>query len=125
MDDVMPVRQRMEFDGTLYDEDMTKDDLLALLRSKFNNSQVKDWFSDKWQIYNECAILTPDGEQRPDRVMTDGTQTIVVDFKFGNPHPQYADQVRGYMSLLKQMGMPQVKGYLWFVSRDDIVEITA
>ena len=124
IDDVMPVLQRMEFDGTLYDEDMTKDDLLALLRSKFNNPQVKDWFSDKWQIYNECAILTPDGEQRPDRVMTDGTQTIVVDFKFGNPHPQYADQVRGYMSLLKQMGMPQVKGYLWFVSRDDIVEVT-
>jgi hypothetical protein len=68
--------------------------------------------------------LTPDGvERRPDRVMTDGKETIVVDFKFGREHTEYMDQVREYMLLLKQMNMPKVSGYLWFVYSNKIVEV--
>ena len=60
---------------------------------------------------------------RPDRVMTDGRQMIIVDFKFGNPKPDYNRQVREYITLVSQMGYKNVKGYLWFVYSNKIVEI--
>ena len=60
---------------------------------------------------------------RPDRVMTDGREMIVVDFKFGSPRPEYREQIRQYMALLGRMGYAQVKGYLWFVYSNKIEEV--
>ena len=62
-------------------------------------------------------------ERRPDRVMTDGDELVVVDFKFGKMHPEYFDQVRMYMYLLQKMGHKNVKGYLWFVKNNKIEEV--
>ena len=60
---------------------------------------------------------------RPDRVMTDGREIIVVDFKFGTPRPDYVNQVRGYMSILSDMGYPNVKGFFWYVYSNQIEEV--
>jgi ATP-dependent exoDNAse (exonuclease V) beta subunit len=122
-DDVEPVLTRMEFDGTLYDDGMTREGLVSELQKKFQNPQVKNWFSGGWTLYNECAIIDREGEQRPDRVMTDGKETIVVDFKFGKPHYDYHAQVERYKKLLEDMGMPGVKGYLWYVTLNKIEEV--
>ena len=121
LNDVEPVLRRMEFDGLLYDDTLSRDTLLTQLRAKFSDQRVREWFSDKWQVYNECTLLTKDGECRPDRVVTDGKETIVIDFKFGKPHSDHKSQVRDYMNLLEQMGMPCIKGYLWYVTFNDIV----
>jgi len=123
LDDVEPVLQRMEFDGTLYDDDMTHSTLIAELQKRFSNEQVREWFSDRWTLYNECSIITKEKEMRPDRVMTDGKETIVVDFKFGKPDAEHHEQVRAYMNLLKDMGMPDVKGFLWYVTRNEVSEV--
>ncbi len=124
LDDLEPALQRMEFDGTLYDDSLTKESLLDTLRQKFADPQVKDWFSAHWRVYNERSIILPkEGEQRPDRVITDGKETIVIDFKFGNPHPGYHEQVACYVRLLTQMGLPNVHGYLWYINRNEIVAI--
>lgn len=48
---------------------------------------------------------------------------IIVDFKFGNPKPEYNRQVREYITLVSQMGYKDVKGYLWFVYSNKIVEV--
>jgi len=87
---------------------------------------VSDWFSGRWQLYNECTILTTDPEthtvleRRPDRVMTDGNEMIVVDFKFGKAHPEYKQQVEEYKQLLSNMGYQNVSGYLWYVYSNKI-----
>ena len=95
-----------------------------MIRKRLSHPRVSQWFSPRWQLFNECTILTPDSqERRPDRVMTDGKETIVVDFKFGREHKEYHDQVHEYMDLLQQMGMPHVKGYLWFVYSNKIIEV--
>ena len=46
-----------------------------------------------------------------------------MDFKFGNPHRGYVEQVKRYMQLLREMGLPEVKGYLWFVGKGEVVKI--
>lgn len=127
--DIEPALNQLESNGILYNEDITQDRLIDMLRKRLDDKRVADWFSDKWQLFNECTMLSIDPdtnevrEHRPDRVMTDGKKMIVVDFKFGKPRPEYQNQVRGYMNLLRTMGYPNVKGYLWFVYSNVIEEV--
>lgn len=123
IDDVEKVLRQMEFDSTLYGEGMTHDILISTIKERFNNATVKDWFSDRWQLYNECSVITPEGELRPDRVMTDGEETIVVDYKFGKRENKHLTQVSTYMDLMRQMGMPNVKGFLWYVKENEVIEV--
>ena len=126
--DILPALQRLQQEGVLYDDEVTREKLTQMLQKRLQYSRVKDWFSDRWQLYNECSILSLDSdgnvvERRPDRVMTDGRETHVVDFKFGRPKEEYHEQVREYMQLLQQMGMPNVKGWLWYVYSNKVEEV--
>ncbi len=122
--DIEPALQRMEFDGTLYGEGITRDSLIDLLKEKFNNATIKDWFSERWRVFNECCIISPDGsEHRPDRVICNTEETIVIDFKFGKKTNRHKGQVKEYMNLLKQMGMKNIKGFLWYVSSSTIEKV--
>ena len=55
--------------------------------------------------------------------MTDGHETIVVDFKFGRERAEYHEQVRQYMQLLNQMGHHNVKGFLWLVYDNKVIDV--
>ena len=126
--DIDRVLLQLQHDGILYDADINQERLTALLRKRLEGETVKRWFSDHWQLYNECSILHVDEqgnvrEHRPDRVMTDGHETHVVDFKFGRPMADHHTQVRQYMQLLRQMGMPRVQGWLWYVYSNKIEEV--
>ena len=128
-DDIDNALLRMEYEGVTYDCGMTVDEIRKLLTQRLSSTQVAKWFSGRWKLFNECTILSYDEEKqatvshRPDRVMTDGKQMIIVDFKFGNPKPEYNRQVREYIALVSQMGYKNVKGYLWFVYSNKIVEV--
>ena len=117
--DIDRALQQLEFEGIVYDNQLTLDRITAMLRKRLEHPRVADWFSDRWTLFNECTILNVMNgnvvEHRPDRVMTDGHEWVVVDFKFGHPNPDYHNQVRTYMDLLRSMGHERVSGYLWYV----------
>ena len=125
--DIPEALQRLQFEGILYDEEMTAERITSMLRKRLSDPRVASWFSPRWTLFNECTILSVDNgevhEHRPDRVMTDGNEWIVVDFKFGHPDPEYHTQVRRYMDLLSSMGHQNIKGYLWYVYSNKIEEI--
>ncbi len=126
--DISSALLQLEQEGVLYDEDITAAKVTSLLRKRLEDPRVSNWFSDKWTLYNECKILFTDDdgklvERRPDRVMSDGERTIIVDFKFGHSRPEYQQQVREYMQLVHQMGHQHVEGYLWYVYSNKIEEV--
>lgn len=126
-DDIDGALKQLELDGVLYDENISKEKVREMIRKRLGSDKVNDWFSDRWEIFNECSIISMNKGKmevhRPDRVMKDENETIVVDFKFGKPRQEYHDQVKGYMDLLSGMGHPNVKGYLWYVYPNKIVEV--
>ena len=127
--DIPDILRQLEYDGVLYDEEVSAEKIKSMLEKRLMHPKVSDWFSDKWNLFNECSIIRTDEqgelvERRPDRVMTDGTRTIVVDFKFGAQREEYHQQVREYMQLLQQMGHTQVEGYLWYVYSNQIKEVS-
>ncbi len=98
------------------------------VRNALSNEDVKNWYSDKYRLFNECSILcsSADGKlqlKRPDRVMLFENNIQVVDFKFGKPSPSYHKQVLEYMQLLTDMGYAGVKGYLWYVDENEVVSV--
>lgn len=126
LSDIDKVLRQFEFDGVIYDDEISPEMLRNKLKEKFNNPIVSDWFSDKWTVFNECNIMRIEEgkikEERPDRVITDGSKAIVIDYKFGKRNEGYKNQVRRYMNLLHDMGYDNVIGYLWYVNEEDGVE---
>lgn len=128
-DDITSVLRQLELEGILYDEEQNAESLKKLLQKRLESPRIREWFSPKWQLFNECTILHVEPntnevvEHRPDRVMTDGKETIVVDFKFGNSRDEYRNQIMLYMRLLEDMGHKNVRGYLWFVYSNKIEEV--
>ncbi|MBE6257929.1 MAG: DNA helicase UvrD [Prevotella sp.] len=130
VNDIPDALRRLQFEGVLYDEEMTAGHITMMLKKRLENPRVADWFSPRWTLFNECTILSVENgevkERRPDRVMTDGQEWIVVDFKFGSPKPEYHDQVREYMDLIQKMesvSSDKIHGYLWYVYSNKIEEV--
>ena len=131
-DDIEDALKQLQFEGVLYDEQITPERISSMLKKRLQDPRVAEWFSPHWNLFNECTILTLENgevkERRPDRVMTDGEKWVVVDFKFGSPKPEYYDQVREYMELIRSLSTPHsprssIKGYLWFVYSNKIEEV--
>ena len=128
-DDVDSCLHDMEMEGLFDESVITPNKLKNMLHKRFSNPKVKEWFGGGWTLFNECSILSYDPhtnkltEHRPDRVMKRGDEVQIVDFKFGKPQPEHTDQVRRYISLTHSMGYTHVKGYLWYVYSDNIVEV--
>ncbi len=98
------------------------------VRKALANPRTSEWFQPHWTAFNERSILitNPDGTittLRPDRVITDGTQTIVIDYKTGKQSEDHIAQVGTYMSLLADMGHTNLHGYIWYIGRDEIIEV--
>ena len=129
IDDLDKAITQLENEGILETEDITIERIKNLLDKRMKNPTIIDWFSNRWNLYNECSILYIDPEtnelmtRRPDRVMTNENETIVVDFKFGSQKSEHFSQVKDYMALLNNMNHKHVKGYLWYVYSNNIIEV--
>lgn len=103
-----------------------REELRKLISSAWEgNEQMRSWFVDPWELKLETGILVNDREVRPDRVMIDRNtnNAIVLDYKFGQWNKHYITQVQQYMATLRNMGHPQVEGYLWFARENRLIEV--
>ncbi|MCQ2311119.1 MAG: UvrD-helicase domain-containing protein [Paludibacteraceae bacterium] len=89
----------------------------------FADTTMADFFSERWTVWSERAILPDDF--RPDRVMVDEQtkEAIVLDYKFGAMRGKYLDQVRQYMTLIREIGY-QVKGCIWVAQEKRLIWIS-
>jgi hypothetical protein len=103
------------------DADKLKGEISRLIGS----GNVAEWFDGSWKVIAEQDILTPAGTlKRPDRVMLKDGQVIVVDYKFGRQQiPGHRAQVRRYVEMLREMSYGAVKGFIWYVNLEELVEV--
>lgn len=128
MDDIEPQLNQMQYEGLLEDVGLTRDRLAAIIHRSMQKEVVKDWFSPRWTLHNECNISFLSDKQkievrRPDRVMKDAGGIVVVDYKFGEPQSGHKDQLRHYMNLLTEMGEHVKAGYIWYVLLEKIEKV--
>ena len=118
--------ERLIFEGVIRNDE--KEKVAREVATKaFSSPEIQDWYSGKWTLFNECAIIYKEKgvlqTRRPDRVMMKDDQVVVVDFKFGKENPKYNKQVKGYMQLLTKMGYKNITGYLWYVDEEKIEKV--
>jgi hypothetical protein len=111
------------------------EDFEERLRERIGREEVARWFDPAQSVIAERTILCSDkANRRPDRiVITPDGDVDVIDYKFGERHneAQYVRQVRRYIYLLQSIKSADgktpkfrnVKGYLWYVNSDTILEI--
>lgn len=115
-----------KMDGLIPD-DATLAVIRQLIDGAWENEQLRDWFSGRWELLREVTFLTANKEMRPDRVMIDkiNSKAIVLDYKFGQSHdPKYVFQVRDYMRIMSELGYRNVEGYLWFAQENKLQPVT-
>jgi len=100
------------------------DALFTNLSKMLISVRDRHWFDGSLKTYNELEIIEPGGNiSRPDRVLM-GAEAIIIDFKFGSKKSaSHQVQVERYMRLVKGMGLAYVKGYLWYLEENDVVEV--
>lgn len=125
-DDVQGTISRFIRDGVIKPSE--RHELERIIHRAFTLPYAADWFSGKYELFNECSILyrADDGtisHMRPDRVMRDQHHFIVVDFKFARPTDEHRKQVTRYIQQLHLMGHPDVEGYIWYVYENRIEKV--
>jgi len=84
----------------------------------------RSWFSGEWKVLNERDILRGvEKRHRPDRVMIKADELVVIDYKTGAKSESHQVQVQGYLKDFVRMGYANPKGYLWYLSENELVEI--
>ena len=108
------------------------DVVIKRLQKGFSNPKIAQWFSADNQVFNECSITSINKETgepytlRPDRVIINGNQITVIDFKFGRPDTEHHTQVNTYKELMRTMYPDkQVEGYLWYIYSGKTEEVKA
>ena len=93
----------------------------TIISNLWKDEQVKSWFNGIGEVKTEVIVLPKDGEtKRMDRVVLDGNEATVIDFKSGKPKAADSNQLKAYISLLAEMGY-EVKGYLLYLSSGEVV----
>lgn len=125
-DDVQPAIERLLFEGIIPDKE-TEKNIRKTAEKALSHPMVQEWYSGSYRLFNECAIIYKEDDslevRRPDRVMMNDDEVVVVDFKFGKKNKKYNEQVQGYISLLAQMGYQNICGYLWYVYDGELEKI--
>lgn len=111
-------------------EKMIQEQDLEILRQKLvsivEHPAGKNWFSGNYTVLNETEILTPLHVYRPDRIMVNGRNAIVIDFKSGVlKKKSHQVQVSEYIQVLRETGFTRVEGYLWYLATNEIEIVSA
>ena len=121
--DISQAIDKLIFDGKISPNE--KPEIKQKIEETFKNEQIKNWFSDDWQIKTEAEIILTNGKTaRPDRVISNKDKTIVIDYKFGEQEEEkHHKQVKSYMEILKKMENKAIEGYLWYVDLGIILQV--
>jgi len=103
--------QSFYFEGRL--NEVEKQLVESQLEKLFTDTLFASWFGKSGILLAEQGILLPGGKQkRPDRIILNDGEAMIVDFKTGEAQSRYANQVREYMELVTELSQKPTKGYL-------------
>ena len=126
LNDIPKAMNELRQEGVMKDKAFA-DEMEQTIEQLMSNRQVRSWFDPSWKVLNECSIVAVENgiavSKRPDRVIFNDTETIVIDYKTGRKSDDYKWQVRQYMNMLRKMEMKNVHGFLWYLKDNEIEEV--
>ncbi len=100
------------------------EEILKKFRKSMNHPEIKRWFDGNYRILNERNLLLPGKILRPDRIMINGNNALVVDYKWGEiQQKKYHRQVAQYAEALKKCGFEKVEGFIWYINLEVVEKV--
>jgi len=94
-----------------------------LLEMTLQNSEVKTYFTEGLKVKNEEEILLKDGAVlRPDRLVFDGNELSIIDYKTGEANATHQMQILNYKVHIEQMGYTVKECVLIYIN-EELVEL--
>ena len=111
------------FDGLM--DEKEKEDLKKLVVDLIHEPSVKPFFDTTWKIMREQEIIAPGVQiSRPDRILTEGKNAILIDFKTGVAKESHHEQLNNYGETLSKMGYQNIRKYLIYLKeKPEVVEV--
>jgi ATP-dependent exoDNAse (exonuclease V) beta subunit len=98
--------------------------LLNRVTETIDHKELSIYFNEKVQLKPEAGILTPGGDIfRPDRVIFNESETVIMEFKTGLPDPKHKNQLDNYGHLLELMGYSNIRKLLVYIDETVNVEV--
>ena len=94
-------------------------EMVALLSQEI----ISQYYLPPYKVINERPLLNARSIKVPDRVVTDGNNAIVLDYKTGKKRADDIKQLKDYAIELKRFGFETVKGFLVYTADRSIEEI--
>lgn len=86
-------------------QEVEKQEIIALLTTLLSMEYFGKYYVEPHRVLNEQPILMPDGTKFiPDRLLFDGKNVTVIDYKTGTQIPNHKMQVESYAETLTTMG---------------------
>lgn len=121
-EDIDKAINKFYYQGKIYLHE--KEALKTEIMNYLENPLVSDWFCGKYKVYNEREILTVNEKiRRPDRIMENNKQIIIVDYKFGDvTDERYIKQISNYVKSLSEIEKnKEIKAYIWYVKLNKVI----
>ncbi len=121
-DEIPETLKKILYEGLITEEEQQP--LLEQLTDLLTDMRIADWFSKKWTVRTEVPIVVPGVGQdsRIDRLMINGNKAVVVDFKTGDHNKTDLQQVKDYVTILRQMNFTEVEGYVLYLNDREVVD---
>ena len=96
-----------------------------MLTEVVDHPLLKSFFSAAYTVWNERDILIPDSENiRPDRLMENEHELILIDYKTGKPKKEDRQQIEHYKQVVSQVFTgKEIKTYLVYIQEGKKVAI--
>jgi CRISPR/Cas system-associated exonuclease Cas4 (RecB family) len=97
--------------------------LIKLLEDAFSNHLLLDLFESGKHLNERTLIFDSKTRLRPDKLIVSDGKTVVIDFKTGEKSVKHEKQVQGYMTVLREIGMANIQGYLYYTGGLGLVAV--
>lgn len=95
------------------------------LKAVFDDTNYNSLFTDALDYMNEQSIIIDEeNSRRPDKVILKKSSTLIIDYKTGIQKPIDLKQMQEYIYLFKEMGYPNVNGYLYYTGKNELIAIS-
>jgi len=123
-EDIEPAIEKIVADGIIVEEETPV--IQKLISDFINHPDVKIYFQKGLNVKSESEILLPDGHTlRPDRLIFEKDNVIVIDFKTGHPKEKHHQQIKNYQKIFENMGYSHSTGVLLYLNqKDPVVKVT-
>ena len=112
--------KNLMLEGTIKTEEISE--LKASVLEVLNHTELKQILSSAKQSITEKSIIDANGKMhRPDRVLLNDNEVIIIDYKFTlEESDRHIEQIENYKTLLEQMGYSNVKSYLFYAATNKL-----